>query len=242
MATKTGIEWTDQTWNPVTGCSKISPGCQNCYAEKFAKRLQSMGNPRYKNGFEVTLHQDKIDEPLTWRKPRFVFVNSMSDLFHKKVPINFIKRVFNVIEKSNNHIFQVLTKRARRLAKIAPELNWPENLWIGVSIENKDYVWRIGCLKQVPAATRFISVEPLIGPVGTLPLNDIEWVIVGGESGPDARPMKKAWVTNIRDQCINSNTPFFFKQWGGRTPKANGRTLEGKTWNEMPESKVELVL
>lgn len=242
MSKNTGIEWTDQTWNPVTGCSKISPGCENCYAERFANRLKAMKNPRYKNGFEVTLHHDKIDEPLTWRKPRFVFVNSMSDLFHKKVPIKFIKRVFEVIKKSNNHVFQVLTKRARRLAKIAPKLNWPENLWIGVSIENKDYVWRIGCLKQVPASTRFISVEPLIGPVGKLPLRNIEWVIVGGESGPNARPMKKSWVTNIRDQCINSNTPFFFKQWGGQSPKSNGRTLEGKTWNEMPESKVKLTL
>ncbi len=201
-----------------------------------------MGNPRYENGFQLTLHRDKIEEPLGWRKPRYVFVNSMSDLFHREVPLEFIQRVFDVIKQSDNHIFQVLTKRARRLAKISSKLSWPENLWIGVSIENKDYVWRIGCLRQVSAKTRFLSIEPLIGPVGNIPLKDIDWVIVGGESGPNARPMKEKWVKNIRDQCINSNTAFFFKQWGGKTPKANGRTLEGRTWDEMPEEKAELAL
>ncbi|MCF7890564.1 phage Gp37/Gp68 family protein [Candidatus Bipolaricaulota bacterium] len=242
MSSKSAIEWTDQTWNPVTGCSKVSPGCENCYAERFARRLKAMGNPRYENGFQLTLHHDKIEEPLSWRKPRYVFVNSMSDLFHKEVPREFIQSVFDVIKQAEDHVFQVLTKRARRLARLAPDLSWPENLWIGVSIENQDYVWRVGCLKQVPAETRFLSVEPLIGPIGNLPLKDIDWVIVGGESGPKARLMKEEWVKNIRDQCTKSSTAFFFKQWGGKSSKDNGRTLEGRTWEEMPKGKVELTL
>lgn len=242
MAQESKIEWTDQTWNPVTGCTKISPGCKNCYAERFAQRLKAMGNPRYEDGFEITFHQDKLEEPLSWRKPRHVFVNSMSDLFHKEVPLTFIEKVFEVIRKSDNHIFQVLTKRARRLAKLAPKLDWPKNLWMGVSIENQDYVWRIGCLRQTPSSTKFISVEPLIGSVGKLPLKDVDWVIVGGESGPNARPMRKQWVKDVRDQCIKTNTSFFFKQWGGSTSKANGRTLEGRTWDEMPKHETEIAL
>jgi protein gp37 len=209
MGDKSTIEWTDATWNPVTGCSKVSPGCKNCYAERLAGRLQAMGNPRYTNGFEVTLHTDQLTLPLRWRQPRKIFVNSMSDLFHEEVPDRFIFKAFEVMEKARWHFFQVLTKRAERLAKLAPQLPWPENIWQGVSVENRDYLWRVDCLRKVPAAVRFLSVEPLLGPIPRLQLRGISWVIVGGESGPGYRPVNASWVRQIRDQCVAKNVPFF---------------------------------
>lgn len=236
MGDKSAIEWTDATWNPVTGCSKVSPGCKNCYAERLAARLQAMGNPRYKNGFATTLHPDQLTLPLRWTQPRQIFVNSMSDLFHEAVPEDYILRVFETMVKADWHIFQILTKRAERLAEIAPRLPWPDNVWQGVSIENADYTWRIAHLVKVPAAVRFLSVEPLLGPIPKLPLKGISWVIVGGESGPDFRPVKAEWVREIRDQCLKAKVPFFFKQWGGFTPKAGGRRLDGRLWNSMPTS------
>lgn len=236
MGDKSAIEWTDATWNPVTGCNKISPGCKNCYAERLAARLHAMGNPRYKNGFALTLHPDQLTLPLRWSQPRQIFVNSMSDLFHEDVPEDFIFRAFETMVKADWHIFQILTKRAERLAEIAPRLPWPDNVWQGVSIENADYTWRIEHLFKVPAAVRFLSVEPLLGPIPKLPLKGISWVIVGGESGPDFRPVKAEWVRDIRDQCLKAKVPFFFKQWGGFTPKAGGRRLDGRLWNAMPSS------
>lgn len=237
---KTAIEWTNMTWNPVTGCDKISPGCKNCYAERFAHRLQAMNNPRYKNGFKVTLHWDKIEEPLSWKKPRLVFVNSMSDLFHTNVTFEFILQIFNVMVQAKQHVFQVLTKRPERLLKFADRLPWPRNVWLGVSIENQDYVWRLDLLKKSPAKTKFISFEPLIGQINVdqLSLQGINWVIVGGESGPGARELKSQWVRDIRDKCLEENIPFFFKQWGGFTPKSNGRQLDGQEWSQYPEYKV----
>jgi len=237
MGAKSTIEWTDATWNPVTGCTKISPGCKHCYAERLAMRLKAMGNPRYRNGFSVTLHPDQLTLPLKWRQPRQIFVNSMSDLFHEAVPEEYIRRVFEVMRQADWHVFQVLTKRARRLAEIASRLPWPPNVWQGVSVENSRYVWRVSHLQTVPAAVRFLSVEPLLGPIAQLPLDDINWVIVGGESGPKHRPMNPAWVREIRDQCVEVGVPFFFKQWGGATPKAGGRHLDGRFWNEMPTTR-----
>jgi protein gp37 len=234
MGDKSAIEWTDATWNPVTGCNKISPGCKNCYAERLAARLQAMGNPRYKNGFVLTLHSDQLTLPLRWTQPRQIFVNSMSDLFHESVPDDYIFRVFETMVKADWHIFQILTKRAERLAEIAPRLPWPENVWQGISIENADYTWRIAQLVKVPAAVRFLSVEPLLGPLPKLPLKGISWVIVGGESGPDFRPVNPEWVRQIRDQCLKAKVSFFFKQWGGFTPKAGGRRLDGRFWDQMP--------
>lgn len=234
MSDHTGIEWADATWNPVTGCTKVSPGCKNCYAERLALRLQAMGNPRYRNGFAVTLHPDQLTLPLRWVQPRRIFVNSMSDLFHEAVPEEFIRRTFEVMVRADWHIFQVLTKRAERLAALAPKLPWPRNVWQGVSIENARYTWRVAYLQKVPAAVRFLSLEPLLGPIPYLELDGIHWVIVGGESGPRHRPVDPAWVRDIRDQCLAAGVPFFFKQWGGRTPKARGRVLDGRTWDEMP--------
>jgi len=231
---KSAIEWTDATWNPVTGCSKVSPGCKNCYAERLAARLLAMGNPRYRNGFDVTLHQDQLTLPLRWKQPRRIFVNSMSDLFHEDVPDSFIHHVFKVMAQAHWHIFQVLTKRAERLAKLAPQLRWSKNIWQGVSVENSDYTWRIDHLRKVPAEVRFISVEPLLGPISDLPLQGISWVIVGGESGPGFRPVQPAWVREIRSQCTRSGVPFFFKQWGGLNSKSGGRTLDRRIWSEMP--------
>jgi protein gp37 len=241
MALNSSIEWTDATWNPVTGCSKISPGCKNCYAARMAKRLHAMGQPRYRNGFKVTLQSDILTRPLSWREPRQIFVNSMSDLFHDDIPIEYIKQVFEIMSQAHWHTFQVLTKRSKRLAEICHELKWPENVWMGVSVENADYKFRISHLQQVPAAVRFLSIEPLLGPVPGLPLQGIDWVIVGGESGPKARPMEEQWVKGIRDQCIEQDTPFFFKQWGGVQKKKNGRLLDGITWNEMPSRELVLV-
>jgi len=236
MAIKSKIEWTEITWNPVTGCAKISPACKNCYAEKFACRLQKMGNPRYKKGFSLTLHHDLLEAPLKWKKPRLIFVNSMSDLFHEDVPFDFIKKVFEVMEKASQHTFQILTKRSSRLLEISQSLNWPENVWQGVSIENQDYLYRANNLIQIPAKVRFISFEPLIGPIENIILDKIHWVIVGGESGPGARPLKADWVRSILKYCKNQRTPFFFKQWGGTQKHKNGRMLDNKTWDEYPIS------
>jgi protein gp37 len=234
MGDKSAIEWTDATWNPVTGCTKISPGCKHCYAERLAHRLQAMGNHRYRNGFAVTLHPDQLKLPLRWREPRRIFVNSMSDLFHETVPDSFVRDVFNIMREASWHTFQVLTKRAERLASLAPRLPWPSNVWQGVSVENAKYTGRVKWLQTVPAKVRFLSVEPLLGSIPRLPLDGIHWVIVGGESGPKHRPVDPAWVRQIRDQCREADVPFFFKQWGGRTPKAGGRELDGNVWDEQP--------
>lgn len=237
MAKNSKIEWTDTTWNPVTGCTKVSPGCKHCYADRMANRLKAMGQFRYRNGFELTLQNDLVNLPLSWKKPRFVFVNSMSDLFHPDVPVDYIQKVFNVMEQANWHNFQVLTKRSERLLEIAHLLPWPENVWMGVSVENADNVYRINHLRAVPAAVRFLSIEPLLGPLSRYPLTGIDWVIVGGESGPKARPMKKEWIRKIRDKCIALGVPFFFKQWGGARKSKTGRILDGRTWDEMPVPK-----
>lgn len=234
MATRSHIEWTQMTWNPVTGCTKISQGCKHCYAERMAKRLRAMGAARYRNGFTVTMHEDLLETPLTWRAPRLVFVNSMSDLFHPDVPLEFIQSVFSTMERCPQHTFQALTKRSGRLLEVADALPWPANVWMGVSVENAAVVQRVTDLQQVPAAVRFLSVEPLVGPIRHLPLEGIHWVIVGGESGPGARPMKLAWVERIHAQCQEANVPFFFKQWGGTRKDLTGRELHGKTYNEMP--------
>jgi len=231
---KSSIEWTEATWNPVTGCTKVSPGCKHCYAERLAARLQAMGNPRYRNGFAVTLHSDVLTLPLRWMQPRLIFVNSMSDLFHEAIPEEFIRRTFEVMGQADRHIFQILTKRAERLATLAPHLPWPPNIWQGVSVENARYTWRIAYLQAVPSTIRFLSIEPLLGPIPRLPLEKIHWVIVGGESGPRHRPVDSAWVREIRDQCLAADVPFFFKQWGGHTPKAGGRSLDGRIWSQMP--------
>lgn len=234
MAQQSTIEWTDATWNPVTGCSKISPGCKNCYAERMAKRLRAMGQPRYRNGFAVTLQPDVLDAPLRWRSTRLIFVNSMSDLFHEDVPAEYIQAVFRTMEAASWHVFQVLTKRADRLEQLAPWLPWPSNVWMGVSVENADYTRRVRHLQRVPATVRFLSVEPLLGPIPHLPLSGIHWVIAGGESGPHARPVEPAWIRGIRDQCVARKVPFFFKQWGGVRKKRTGRMLDHRTWDEMP--------
>ena len=228
------IEWTDITWNPVTGCSKVSPGCQHCYAEQMARRLKSMGQARYHNGFTVTLHDDLIDAPRHWRNPRIVFVNSMSDLFHKKVPTGFIQQVFQVMNDCPHHTFQILTKRSGRLTSLAPQLTWTPNIWMGVSVEDERVYARIHDLVTVPARVRFLSCEPLLGPMDCLPLTGIQWVIVGGESGPRARPMRPAWVRSIRDQCVRADIAFFFKQWGGTRKHRTGRLLDNRTWDAMP--------
>lgn len=234
MATKSAIEWTESTWNPVTGCTKISPGCKHCYAERMAKRLQAMGQPNYANGFRLTLQEKMLELPLHWKKPQTIFVNSMSDLFHKDVPTDFLHRVFDVMNRAFWHQFQVLTKRADRLSTISSELPWSDNIWMGVSVENMDYVNRVDLLRESDARVKFLSLEPLLGPLGNLNLDDIDWVIVGGESGPKARPMDPEWVRGIRNQCLDASVPFFFKQWGGVRKKITGRRLDGRTWDQMP--------
>ena len=228
------IEWTESTWNPVTGCTKISPGCKHCYAERMAWRLQAMGQPNYANGFEVTLHEHMLTRPLEWKKPQTIFVNSMSDLFHKDVPLNFIQKVFAVMQQAHWHQFQVLTKRSERLLELSQQLEWMPNIWMGVSVESEKYTFRIDHLRQTGAMVKFLSLEPLLGPLPGLDLTGVDWVIVGGESGPGARPLKREWVTDIRDQCQRVKVPFFFKQWGGVRKKQRGRELEGRTWDEMP--------
>lgn len=246
MSDRSAIEWTEATWNPTTGCDRTSPGCDNCYALTLAKRLQAMGVAKYRNdgdprtsgpGFGMTLHPDALDIPRSWRKPRTIFVDSMSDLFHKDVPDDYIRRVFEVIADTPQHQYQLLTKRSQRLARFGQKLAWPPNLWMGVSVETARYTFRIDHLRTVDAAVRFISAEPLLGPLPNLDLDGIHWMIVGGESGPGARPMQGDWATDLRDQCGIAQVPFFFKQWGGRTPKSGGRTLQGQTHNEMPPAR-----
>ena len=229
------IEWTEATWNPLTGCDKISPGCTHCYAERMALRLKAMGQPNYQSGFALTLHERMLELPLRWKQPQRVFVNSMSDLFHKEVPEEFVLRVFAVMRQASWHRFQVLTKRSDRLRELSPKIDWPANVWMGVSVESGDYRFRVDDLRHTAARTRFLSVEPLLGPIPDLDLKDIHWAIVGGESGPGARPMAEAWVIDIRDQCRRAGVPFFFKQWGGVNKKRTGRLLQGRTWDEMPE-------
>lgn len=235
MTCQTKIEWTESTWNPVTGCTKISEGCRNCYAERMARRLKAMGQPNYANEFAVTLHPHVVQAPLGWRRPRTVFVNSMSDLFHEKVPVSFIREVFEVMATARHHTFQVLTKRSDRLLELARCLPWPDNVWMGVTVESADYTFRIDHLCRTGALVKFLSIEPLLGPIPGLDLTGIDWVIVGGESGPKARPMQATWVREIREQCLASGTSFFFKQWGGVNKKKAGRELDGRTWDEIPE-------
>jgi protein gp37 len=234
MATNSSIEWTESTWNPVTGCSKISPGCKHCYAERMALRLQAMGQPNYRDGFALTLQPQNLELPLRWKKPQIIFVNSMSDLFHKKVPLTYIQQVFDVMRRAHWHTFQVLTKRADRLAQLSPTLAWQPNIWMGVSVENSDYIDRIELLQSSAAHVKFLSLEPLLGPLPNLNLKGIDWVIVGGESGPGARPIREEWVLDIRDQCERAKVAFFFKQWGGVNKKKTGRILAGKTHDAMP--------
>lgn len=234
MATKSAIEWTESTWNPVTGCTKISTGCKHCYAERMAKRLQAMGQPNYVNGFEVTCHPEALKMPYKWKKPQMIFVNSMSDLFHNDIPTRFVEEVFFTMNETPWHTYQVLTKRAGRLKVISKRLNWTPNIWMGVTVENADHVKRIDHLREVPASVRFLSLEPLLAPLPDLNLDGINWVIVGGESGPGARPMDPAWVTDLRDQCLEADVPFFFKQWGGVQKKKTGRLLEKRTWDQLP--------
>jgi protein gp37 len=235
MADKSHIEWTEATWNPVTGCTKISAGCKNCYAERLALRLQAMGNRRYKNGFRMTLHEDVVDLPRSWRTPRTIFVNSMSDLFHKDIPLDFIQRVFATMRDCPQHTFQILTKRSDRVLAVASQIEWPRNVWMGVSVEDSRVLSRIDDLRRVPAKIRFLSCEPLIGSLAGIDLTNIHWVIVGGESGPFARPMKIEWVREIFRACRKTDVPFFFKQWGGVRKHVTGRRLNGKTYDEMPQ-------
>jgi protein gp37 len=234
LANNSHIEWTDATWNPVTGCSKISPGCKFCYAERLSRRLQAMGQKNYRNGFEVTLQPHMLEHPLRWRQPRRIFVNSMSDLFHDEVPVEYITQVFDVMRLASWHQYQVLTKRSERLRDLNSRLPWQPQMWMGVSIENEKYLYRADNLRDTGAYIKFLSVEPLLGPLRTLNLSGIDWVIVGGESGPGARPMSPDWVREIRDRCIRARVPFFFKQWGGKRKARTGRVLDGRTWDDMP--------
>lgn len=231
---QSSIEWTEATWNPVSGCVKVSPGCKHCYAERMAKRLHAMGSPNYRDGFAPTLHPDMLEAPKRWRKPRTIFVNSMSDLFQDAVPLEYIQRVFAVMNETPRHIYQVLTKRSERLRMVGDQIDWRKHVWMGVSVESDRYLHRIDDLRETPAKVRFLSVEPLLGPLPALDLASIDWVIVGGESGPGARPMAKEWVTDIRDQCEAAGVAFFFKQWGGAQKKRNGRLLDGHTHDAMP--------
>lgn len=235
MASGSRIEWTDATWNPVTGCTKVSSGCAHCYAERMAKRLQGMGQANYRNGFALTLQEHMLDVPLRWRQPKRIFVNSMSDLFHEDVPVAYIRRVFSVMRRASWHQYQILTKRAKRLADIGPRLPWADHVWMGVSVETSRYADRIECLRRCGAHIKFLSLEPLLGAMPSLDLEGIDWVIVGGESGPGARAMNPEWVRDIRDQCRRAGVAFFFKQWGGVFKKSNGRHLDGRTWDEMPD-------
>lgn len=243
MSKRSAIEWTEVTWNPTTGCDRVSAGCDNCYALTLAKRLKAAGAEKYQTdgdprtsgpGFGVAVHQKTLEEPYRWRAPRVVFVNSMSDLFHAKVPLSYVRDVFAVIAETPRHTYQVLTKRSTRLRRVADRLEWPSNLWMGVSVENVNNLSRVDDLRAVPAAVRFLSCEPLLGPLDDLDLEEIGWVIAGGESGPRHRSMQLSWVRGIRDACQQAEVPFFFKQWGGRTPKALGRELDGRLWDEMP--------
>ena len=245
MADHSTIEWTEATWNPTTGCDRISAGCDNCYALALSRRLKAMGSSKYQTdgdprtsgpGFGIAVHEDALDIPRRWRDPKIVFVNSMSDLFHAKIPLDYVRQVFEVMRDTPRHTYQVLTKRAARLAKVAPQLDWPSNVWMGVSVESVDEIPRIEQLRRIPSSVRFVSAEPLLGPWPDLQLDGIDWLIAGGESGPCSRPVDPEWVRDLRDQCNAASTAFFFKQWGGRTPKAGGRLLDGRSWNEMPGS------
>lgn len=238
MADRSAIEWTEATWNPVTGCDKVSPGCAHCYAEAFAERWRGVAGHPYEQGFDLRLWPQRLDQPQRWKRPRMIFVNSMSDLFHERVPLDFIRQVFASMEEANWHTFQILTKRPDRLVEIADDLPWPENVWMGVSIENRRFVQRADALREVPAAVRFISAEPLLGPLEGLELDQIDWLIAGGESGPRARPMNVEWVRELRDRCGEEGVAFFFKQWGGRTSKAGGRLLDGIEHDEMPPPRL----
>jgi protein gp37 len=234
VSDKSAIEWTDATWNPITGCSKVSPGCAHCYAEAFAERWRGVPGHPYEQGFDLRLWPDRLEIPLHWRRPRRVFVNSMSDLFHEDVPLPFIQRIFEVMVQAEWHIFQVLTKRHERLRQLAPELPWPPNVWAGVTVENNRWIERVDALREVPAAVRFISAEPLLGPLTDLDLTRIDWLIAGGESGPVRRPAKAEWFRELQRKCDEAGVSFFFKQWGGRTSKSGGRVLDGREWSEMP--------
>lgn len=234
MALKSKIEWTENSWNPVTGCDKYSAGCKNCYAEKMANRLYAMGQNKYKNKFQVTLHEDSLEEPLKWKKPSKIFVCSMSDIFHKDVPFEFIDKIFKIMHQADWHIFQILTKRSDRLFEYSTRILWPKNVWAGVTVEHKDYISRIDDLKQVQVPVKFISFEPLLSKIPYIDLKDIQWVICGGESGPHAREINIDWVRGIRDMAVNQNIPFLFKQWGGINKKKTGRLLDGKEWLELP--------
>jgi len=237
----TKIEWTESTWNPITGCDKVSAGCLNCYADRMAKRLKAMGLEKYKNGFELTLHEDVLEDPIKWKKPQMIFVNSMSDLFHEKVPFSFIEKIFKVMEQSPQHVFQILTKRSKRLKKLHNKLYWPENVWMGVTVENQHYKYRINDLRTTNAGLKFLSLEPLLDNLGELDLEGIDWVIVGGESGPHSRKIEEKWVLDIKAQCQSQKVPFFFKQWGGVNKKKAGRLLKGKIWDQMPSAKSILI-
>ena len=234
MSDQTGIEWTDATWNPVTGCTKISPGCKNCYAERLAQRLKAIGVPQYADGFNLTLQPEALLLPARWKRARMIFVNSMSDLFHAEIPIDYIKRVFDVMSRSPQHVFQVLTKRPEIAATYSKHLAWTDNIWMGTSIESDAYLSRLDSLRSIPAKVRFLSLEPLLGPMPDISLEGVDWVIVGGESGPRARPMEITWVRQIRDRCLAARVPFFFKQWGGVNKKATGRVIDRKVWNQFP--------
>ena len=234
MPQTSSIEWTNATWNPVTGCTKVSPGCKHCYAQTFAERWRGITDHPYEQGFDLRLWPDRLETPLRWRRPKTIFVNSMSDLFHEDVPLAFIQQVFHTMQSAHWHSFQVLTKRSGRLATLADDLPWPDNVWMGVSVENAAYLGRVADLRAVPARIRFLSLEPLLGPLPQLELDGIHWVIVGGESGPGARPMERHWVSEIQRQCASAGVPFFFKQWGGVRKHKNGRVLDGRTWDEMP--------
>lgn len=235
MSDRSAIEWTDATWNPVTGCTQISPGCDNCYALRFAERFRGVPGHPYQQGFDLKLWPERLELPLQWKRPRRIFVNSMSDLFHDAVPDEHIFRVFDLMVRADWHIFQVLTKRPRRMAELAPKLPWPAHIWAGTSVELDRYAWRANAyLRRVPASVRFVSAEPLLGPLPSLELDHLSWVIVGGESGWHHRPCEETWVSALRDQCNEAGVAFFLKQWGGRTPKAGGRTLDGRTWDELP--------
>ena len=237
MPDRSAIEWTEATWNPVTGCSKVSPGCAHCYAETFAERWRGIRGHPYEQGFDLRLWPGRLDQPLRWRRPRMIFVNSMSDLFHEEIPDEFIAGVFEVMEEAEQHTFQILTKRHERLAELAPLLPWPRNVWVGVTVENRRFVHRADYLREVPAAVRFISAEPLLGPLEGLDLSRVDWLIAGGESGRQHRPVREEWIVELRDRCLAEQVAFFFKQWGGPRSKSGGRVLRGRTWNELPSPR-----
>jgi protein gp37 len=234
MSERTKIEWAWASWNPLTGCTKVSAGCQHCYAETMTRRLQRWGQPKYANGFELTLHPDVLERPLSWKKPHQVFVNSMSDMFHEDVPLEFIRQTLDVMRRASWHTFQIITKRSQRLLELDTQLDWPANLWIGVTVEQDRYTYRAEQLKQTHAPLKFLCLEPLLGPLPSLSLTGIDWVILGGESGTQARPMEEAWALDIRDRCVAAGIPFWFKQWGGRNPKAAGKLLQGQIWEQRP--------